>query len=94
MTNTERFKQITTEMAETYEKKNHDYGNSFEKTLNKWGYQIGLARLDDKLSRAALLMHEPAEVKDESLEDTLKDLATYALMLLMWREKQNDNRDS
>ena len=94
MTNTERFKQITTEITETYEKKNHDYGNSFEKTLDKWGYQIGLARLDDKLSRAALLMHEPAEVKEESLEDTLKDLATYAIMLLMWKEKQNDNRHS
>ena len=94
MTNTKRFEQITTEMTETYEKKNHDYGNSFEMTLDKWGYQIGLARLDDKLSRAALLMHEPAEVKDESLEDTLKDLATYAIMLLMWKEKQNDHRDS
>lgn len=94
MTNTERFKQITTEMAETYENKNHDYGNSFDTTLDMWGYQVGLARLYDKFSRAALLMQEPAEVKDESLEDTLKDLATYAIMLLMWREKQNDNRDS
>ena len=94
MTNTDRFKQITNEMADTYEKKNHDYGNSFENTLNKWGYQIGLARLDDKLSRAALLMHDDAKVKEESIEDTLKDLATYAIMLLMWKEKQNENRNS
>jgi len=89
MTNTERFKQIVSEMADTYERKNHDYGNSFEKTLDKWGHRIGLARLDDKLSRVDLLMEQEAQVKDESIEDTLKDLATYAIMLLIWKEKHS-----
>lgn len=90
MTNTERFKQIVSEMADTYERKNHDYGNSFEKTLDKWGYKIGLARLDDKLNRVDQLMETEAKVNDESIDDTLRDLATYAIMFLMWKEKHNE----
>ena len=87
MTNTERFKQIVSEMADTYQKKNSDYGNSFETTLEKWGPKIALARLDDKLNRAASLIEHPAQIKDESIADTLLDLATYAIMFKMWLEK-------
>lgn len=89
MTNVERFREIVSQMTDTYERKNHDYGNSFEKTLDKWGHKIGLARIDDKLNRVAQLMegNEVAQVKDESVDDTLRDLATYSIMLLMWYEK-------
>ena len=88
MTNVELFKQITTEMANTYEAKNSDYGNSFENTLTKYGHNIGLARIDDKLSRInQLLNNHTAKVNDESIEDTLKDLATYSIMLLMFLKK-------
>lgn len=87
MENTELFKQITAKMAETYEKKNADYGNSFEETLNKWGTNIALARMDDKLNRVNTLLNKTAQVKDESVEDTLMDLATYAIMTLMFLKK-------
>lgn len=87
MENTELFKQITAKMAETYEKKNADYGNSFEETLNKWGINIALARMDDKLNRVNTLLNKTAQVKDESVEDTLMDLATYAVMTLMFLQK-------
>ena len=87
MENTELFKQITAKMAEVYEKKNADYGNSFEETLNKWGTNIALARMDDKLNRVNTLLNKTAQVKDESVEDTLMDLATYAIMTLMFLKK-------
>lgn len=89
MTNIERFKQIVSEMADTYQKKNSDYGNSFETTLQKWGPKIALARLEDKLNRADSLIEHPAQVKDESIADTLLDLATYAIMFKMWLEKND-----
>ena len=88
MTNVELFKKITAKMADTYEKKNADYGNSFENTLNKWGYKIAMARIDDKLSRVDTLLNQEAQVKDEAVEDTLMDLATYAIMTLIWLSKQ------
>lgn len=84
MNQTEQFREIVTDMAATYEKKNADYGNSFEQTLNKWGINIALARIEDKLNRVSTLTKQEAQVKDEAIEDTLKDLATYAVMTLMW----------
>ena len=88
MDNIEKFKQIVSEMADTYEKKNSDYGNSFETTLDKWGVNIGLARIEDKFNRiTSLCSSSDQKVKDESIEDTLKDMATYTIMLLMWMKK-------
>ena len=88
MDNIEKFKQIVSEMADTYEKKNADYGNSFETTLDKWGVNIGLARIEDKFNRiTSLLSSSDQKVKDESIDDTLKDMATYTIMLLMWLQK-------
>lgn len=90
MENIEQFKKIVSEMADIYEKKNADYGNSFEKTLNKWGVNIGLARIEDKFNRVTkLLTNSCQQVNDESVEDTLKDLATYSIMLLMWLKKDD-----
>lgn len=40
-----------------------------------------LARMTDKMSRVASLLNQEAQVKDESIEDTLKDLANYAILL-------------
>ena len=91
MNNIEKFKQIVSEMADTYEKKNADYGNSFETTLDKWGVNIGLARIEDKFNRiTSLLSSSDQKVKDESIDDTLKDMATYTIMLLMWMQKGKD----
>lgn len=88
MNNIEKFKQIVSEMTDTYEKKNADYGNSFETTLDKWGVNIGLARIEDKFNRITSLCYSSDQkVKDESIEDTLKDMATYTVMLLMWLQK-------
>ena len=90
MENIELFKQITAKMAETYEKKNADYGNSFEETIKKWGPNIALARIDDKLNRVNSLLKSEAQVKDESIEDTLMDLSTYAIMTLMALKKSGN----
>ena len=79
------FREITTRMAEVYRAKNHDYGNSFAKLREKYPISI-LIRLADKLNRLdTLLMGDAAKVKDESIDDTLLDLANYAVMELVER---------
>lgn len=86
------FSDITKDMTELYERKNKDYGNSFDKTLNEFGIVAGLIRLNDKMNRVKSIYNKDVSVKDESLEDTLIDLANYAVMTLMWINNKNELR--
>ena len=86
------FSDITKDMTELYERKNKDYGNSFDKTLNEFGIVAGLIRLNDKMNRVNSIYNKDISVKDESLEDTLIDLANYAVMTLMWINNKNELR--
>lgn len=86
------FSDITKDMVELYERKNKDYGNSFDKTLNEFGIVAGLIRLNDKMNRVKSIYNKDVSVKDESLEDTLIDLANYAVMTLMWINNKNELR--
>ena len=81
--------KICQELTETYEKKNSDYGNSFENSLDKHGMIAGIVRMDDKMSRLiSLNSKNEQQVMDESLRDTLMDLANYAIMSVMWLDEQ------
>lgn len=86
--NLKSFETIINEMLSTYEKKNHDYGNSFDDTCDKFGLIAAAVRMNDKMSRINSLMSgKTAKVTDEKLEDTLKDLANYCIMTLMYIKK-------
>lgn len=79
------FVDILQEMASLYHEKNHDYGNSFEDSLNKFGILAGVIRMNDKMNRINnLVLSKDVKVKDEKIEDTLIDLANYAAMTLKW----------
>ena len=85
----EQFMDITTGMAKTYAAKNHDYGNSFEQSLDKFGLLAAAVRMGDKMNRIESLSKKEAEVKDESIKDTLLDMANYAIMTVMWMDKKS-----
>ena len=86
----EKFNSITTDMLKTYVKKNHDYGNSFEQSLDKFGLVAGVVRIGDKMNRIESLTTKEAMVKDESIKDTLLDMANYCIMSVMWLNKQSE----
>lgn len=71
-------------------KKNADYGNAFNKGCDKLGYRYGLARIYDKANRLIHLIEDEFQgcnkpnVEDESMFDTIQDLANYCNMLLAW----------
>lgn len=88
--NTQQFMDITTNMAKTYAAKNHDYGNSFDQSLDKFGLMASIVRMGDKMNRLETLVTKKAQVEDESIKDTLLDLANYSIMTVMWLNK-NDN---
>lgn len=78
------FEELTKEMVDLHERKNRDYGNSFEKTLDEFGLVAGLIRMNDKMNRIKSIYNKETLVKDESLEDSLIDLANYSVMTLQW----------
>lgn len=86
--NTKQFKDITTGMLKTYIRKNHDYGNSFDKSLDQFGIVASVVRMGDKMNRIESLSTKDAQVHDESVRDTLLDLANYAIMTVMWMDNQ------
>lgn len=71
-------------------KKNADYSNAFNKGCDKLGYRYGLARMYDKANRLIHLIEDDFKgcnkpnVEDESMFDTIQDLANYCNMLLAW----------
>lgn len=84
-----KFKELTDIMYETYIKKNHDYGNSFDISMNEEGLAAARIRLGDKWLRFKKLSKgQETLVKDESIRDTLLDMANYAIMTVMWMDNQ------
>ena len=84
-----KFDDIVAEMLEIYEHKNADYGNSFEQTCDEFGIVAALVRMNDKMQRIkklGMFKQLNGEVADESIIDTLTDLANYAIMTRLWLE--------
>ena len=75
------FESLCCELIALHEKKNKDYGGAFYKSMSKFGVAALMIRLNDKWERLeSLFKNGKAEVADESFEDTLKDIACYAIM--------------
>lgn len=75
------FESICCELIALHEHKNKDYGGAFDKSMSKFGVVSLLIRLNDKFERLeSLFKNGKAEVTDESFEDTLRDIACYAIM--------------
>lgn len=82
--------EISQEQLYTYRKKNADYGNAFEKSMDEDGILVAKIRIGDKIRRINSLIKNGGEgqVKDERLEDTYLDLANYCVMTILWIRKQ------
>ena len=88
MTNSERHQKILAEMHETYKTKNAAYGDSFAKSIAKYGYIAALVRLNDKFERLESLISKNGVENDERLRDTCLDAANYFTMLAIEMDKK------
>ena len=87
MTRIETHKDLCEELHDLYRKKNADYGDSFRITRERFPEAI-LIRLWDKMNRLTNLMKGNSYYAvDEPIEDTLIDLANYALLELVERKQ-------
>lgn len=80
-----KFEDITKDLIELWEKKNIRYDDSFSKSYSEYGLLMSCIRLEDKLLRFKALAKNKKfdDQKDESMIDTLKDLANYSIMTLI-----------
>lgn len=87
MTENEKIRQheaICAELTALYKKKNRDYGDAFHVSYLEEGMAMPRIRLGDKFSRFKNLTRSGLrQVVDESIRDTLIDLANYAIMTVM-----------
>ena len=81
----EEYKKIVTETMELCVKKNKDYGSSVQDTFEKFGDISYLVRITDKYNRICSLLNREGEVKDESIDDTIRDMANYSFLWLASR---------
>lgn len=89
-----RHLEIAKALNQLYNSKGHDYGDSFGETYQKLGIISALTRISDKYNRLISLATKPEEerkVKDESIQDTLLDMANYCIMTVIEMETEKEN---
>lgn len=80
---------VQNDLVRLMAKKNHDYGNAFNQGCDALGSSYAISRLWDKCSRfMALVKNKDQAVKDESILDTISDLANYCTMYLAWNNNK------
>ena len=85
MTTEEKFKEIIDRMYRLFEKKNTDYGDHFCQ-YTKQGAYMDLLRKWGRIE--VIFKNGEIKCEDETLEDTLIDLANYCVLTVILLEKE------
>ena len=95
MNDVQRFDHIQVEMRDTFKSKNADYGNSFSQLYQEFGDNgiiTAAVQISHKYHRFMnLIKGTPAKV-NESLRDTLLDLANYCVLTVMELDKAEERK--
>ena len=85
----QKYMDVINKLKETFLKKNHDYGSSVKKNYDKFeaygkneGLKYVFGRIAEKHDRLENLIYgnHTNQVTDEPIEDTLLDMANYAIL--------------
>ena len=90
--NKDQFVTILNSLYATYKAKNHDYGNSFADLYKDLGMTYAYGHMAEKLSRVRSLIRQEAQVKAESITDSLLDLANYAILTIIEIQKKQKQK--
>jgi hypothetical protein len=92
----DKFLRLLCRMRELHDAKSADYGDGMDAYSNfRRSARLGvspflgcLVRLNDKVERVIQLSQHEARVKEESIVDTLIDLANYALIAIILYDEE------
>ena len=96
--NNTSFDKVLEEISALHSRKDADYGNAFGNTVQEFasnsmemanGYILG--SIKNKVNRLLTLMSGHEAQVDESIEDSLIDLASYAVMALVELRNLREN---
>lgn len=88
-----RFHELVVDMERVFTKKNHDYSGKKDpySSFRDFGWKGVVVRIGDKYHRIKnFSAQENLEVKDETIMDTLQDLAVYAVIAAIMYEKEKE----
>lgn len=87
-----KHEMLLQKLHEMYLNKNADYGDSFHETYSRLGIISAITRILDKTNRiVSLTSKDGAQVEDETIKDTLLDLANYALLTVIELDGEEDD---
>ena len=94
MNKVEQHKALCLDMNALFAKKNHDYGDSFSETYRKLGIISAVTQITHKYNRLVeIVTSDHQEIPEETIEDTLIDLANYALMTVLELRNERANHE-
>jgi hypothetical protein len=80
----DKYMQIVNELHDIYVRKNKDYGDSFHELFKDHGIIVSVIHEKEKVMRIeSLAKNGKAEVSNESIIDSYKDLVNYGILTLM-----------
>lgn len=99
--NSERFHQLLSELGELHDRKQSDYGRGDDpfanvRTSEDWGVPAwvgAMVRASDKVRRLQSLVAN-GKLENESAEDSLRDIAVYAIIALVLMEQGKMHRST
>lgn len=89
----ENFRTILDNMYKIHNEKDARYGSAYNQTRKVHKNAI-LVMLNFKLKRLETLYSKPELENDESVDDTLLDMANYCVMELVERRKERANGET
>lgn len=84
-------KDICAKIHQTFISKRQDYGNTTEESLKRYGPSAMLTRIYDKHERLNNLLLGNKMPNNESIQDTLLDMANYCIIWIMEMTKEYEN---
>lgn len=95
MNDVQRFGRIQVELCDTFKSKNADYGNSFSQLYQEFGDNgiiTAAVQISHKYHRFMNLIKGAPTKVNESLRDTLLDLANYCILTVMELDKAKERK--
>lgn len=90
----DKVRQVLNRMGDIFAVKNKKYGSSFEISLNKYGNIAALVRISDKFNRIEnLILTADSGTHDESVIDTLIDMANYCVMTAVYMTQSGGTKN-
>ena len=87
------FEAVIKELHKMLVSKNIDYGNSFDKGIERFGLTGAVIRLYDKLNRLVNLDGDDGEVVGEASLDTMRDVIGYLMLTLHYYQDKDEAGD-